>query len=124
MEKNKIVRLVIPAILQSYRPRVDGSFSIGLSTLMLNKEQREAVHDLFQQSCYVMIKDSEISREEIEEMDSVEMDLEDPKKTPSRRLRSVLYLEWEQKYQDHVTFKEFYKIEMEKLIEVRKQRLE
>ena len=45
-------------------------------------------------------------------------------KTPSQRLRAVLYVWWEQKYQGTISFDDFYKKHIEKIIEGVKIKLE
>ena len=45
-------------------------------------------------------------------------------KSPSQRLRAVLYVMWEQKGKPTDTFEEYYRIQMEKVLEQLKSRLE
>ena len=69
-----------------------------------------------------------LTKEEIRELDSVEVEVEG--KTKSQRLRSVLYIQWTQLSEiddrklNNNTFNDFYSIEMEKIIKNYKSKLE
>jgi hypothetical protein len=115
-------KIMLPAILSGYRPKVDGSWSVTFSTNILKAEEKQIIDRMHQQLCCVMIKDSDILTEEIEAFDSVEMDLIDAKVTPSQRLRNVFYRLWEQEGKAG-EFKEFYRVKMETLVEHYKQKL-
>jgi len=107
---------MLPAILSSYRPRADGSWSITLSTNILRADEKVVIDGMHQQLCCVLLKDSEVLNDELEAFDSVEMDLIDAKITPSQRFRNILYRLWEQEGKNG-EFKEFYKVKMEQLCE-------
>lgn len=107
-------KLIVAAIVTNYRPRVDGSFNITLNTNVLSKEQKAVVDELFQKPCYVLIKEGEITPDESQILDSVQIDLQ--QKPPSQRLRGVLYRCWEQNDGGHLDFADYYKFQMEKLI--------
>jgi hypothetical protein len=62
--------------------------------------------------------------EELEELDNIDLDLYDKRKTQSQRLRAVLYLNWEQYFKDHIPFKDYYKNETERLIQNYKDKLQ
>jgi hypothetical protein len=114
---------MLPAILSSYRPRADGSWSITLSTNILRADEKVVIDGMHQQLCCVLLKDSEVLNDELEAFDSVEMDLIDAKITPSQRFRNILYRLWEQteklkgEEESKSEFKEFYKVKMEQLCE-------
>ena len=118
-------KIILPVILSSYRPKVDGSFSISLTTQILGKQQRDIIHELYQQVCSVLIQDSEITKADESIMDSIDADIHDTAKTPSQRLRAVFYLIWKQDDPTEiVTFKEFYRSKMESIIDHFKAKLE
>jgi hypothetical protein len=89
-----------------------------------SSEQLKELDQMFQQNCIVAIKDEETPflDNELKDLDSVDMDLEDTTKTPSKRLRNVLYRLWEQENEGE--FKDFYKTKMEILIEHFKNKLD
>ena len=62
-----------------------------------------------------------LSKEEIKALDSTEVEVEG--KTKSQRLRNVMYILWQQN-QGLYTFEEFYSLEMEKIIQHYKDKLE
>jgi len=62
-----------------------------------------------------------LTKEEIKELDSVEIEVEG--KTKSQRLRNVMYILWQQN-QSLYSFDEFYAMEMEKIIQHYKDKLE
>lgn len=75
---------------------------------------------MFQQECMLAIKqtDTPFLDSELNDLDNIDLDLEDTTKTPSKRLRNVLYRIWEQEHSNNSVpiFKDFYKTEMEKII--------
>jgi hypothetical protein len=113
-------KILFPAILSGYNPKVDGSFTIRFSTNVLRSDEKQIIDAMFQKVCVVMVKseginDVKFESDEIEAFDSVDMDLVDNKKTPSQRLRDVLYRLWEQEGKES-EWKEFYKTKIEILI--------
>jgi len=118
--KNKII---IPAILSSYRPKADGSWGVSFSTNILSKEQKTCIDDMHNTAVMLMIKEGEITKDETEIMDAVDADLIENEKTPSKRLRNVLYIRYTQEGVK-MDFKEYYKMRMEELITKEKSMLE
>lgn len=55
--------------------------------------------------------------------DEIHIDKEANEKSPSQRLRAVLYRIWEQDPKDYKTFEEYYRVQMDKLVEKLKERL-
>lgn len=106
--------------------RKDRSITLRLTTAIEQTSEDLKVLDLmYQQHILVALKpeSSPFMDAEIEALDSVDVDLEDKSKTPSKRLRAVLYRLWEQTEND-VDFKDFYKTRMEQLISMIKNKLE
>ena len=89
-----------------------------------SKEQRDTIADLFQQEVVVYLREgSEVTKEEIEVIDEVDIELGNTK-TKSQRLRNSLYVAWEQKPEGFKAFKEYYEWRMEKIISYVKSVLE
>jgi len=65
-----------------------------------------------------------ISKSEVEELDKIDLDLYDNKKTQSQRLRSVLYLNWQKDNKGFIEFKDYYLHLTNQIIEFYKQKLE
>lgn len=118
------------ATLTRANRRADKSVSISFTTMQEQTTNEMAVLDaLFQQDCIIAIKPSETPflDKELSDLDEVDLDLEDTSRTPSKRLRNVLWRLNEKELNREPTkdeFKEFYKIRMEKLIELIKQKLD
>ncbi len=108
-------KILIPAILQRYSPRADKSWSISLNINEPSAEQKVIIDMLFQQSCFVLIQDAGISKQDEQIIDGIDLDLGNDK-TPSQRLRNTLYRNWEQDNKGNAVFKDYYKSEMERLI--------
>lgn len=110
--------------------RADKSVSISFTTMDEQTNAQMAELDaLFQQDCLLAIKPSETPflDKELKDLDSVDMDLEDTRKTPSKRLRDVLWVLQKQelgRIPTDIERKEFYKIRMEQIINLIKNRLE
>jgi hypothetical protein len=119
MSENKIL---IPAILTGYGPKADKSWRVALNINEPNAEQKVIIDRLFQQSCYVLIKEGEIRKEEQSLIDSLEAK-EFKIKTNSQRLKGVLYRVWEQHHTANMTEKEYYDFEMNRIIDHYKSKL-
>jgi hypothetical protein len=116
--------LVTTGILTSYRPRADSSFSLSININIPTKEQKITIDELFQQEVVVYLREgSNVTKEETDIIDNVDIDLGSTK-TPSQRLRSVLFLNFQQKNNNYLDFRDYYKHEMEKLIDHYKKKLD
>jgi len=105
--------------------KADKSVTISFNTMQEQSTIEMAeLDDMFQQDCVIAIKPGETPflDGELKDLDSIDMDIEDRSKTPSKRLRNVLYRLWEQD-SNELEWKEFYKNKMERLIEQIKTRL-
>ena len=111
--------------ITGFRPKADGSVSLGINTAFEQSPKDKAeLLSIHGKRCMVAIKpeESPFLDSELKDMDSVDMDLEDTSKTPSKRLRNVLFRLWEQKPEGE--FKDFYKSRMERLISLIKEKLD
>ena len=123
--------LILPMIIKLVtltraNRKADKSVSISFNTsLEQSTSEMMELDAMFQQECVIAIKESETPflDTELKDLDAIDTDLEDTTKTPSKRLRSVLYVLWNQSPKD-VEFKEFYKNRMNSLIKQIKNRLE
>jgi hypothetical protein len=119
-----MIKILIPAQLTGYRPKADKSFSLTFNTMELKPEEKVVVDQLFQQEGFLSFKDSAFTSDETDLFDSLDIDLTDNRKTPSQRLRNVLYRNWEQDNLGHTVFKDYYSYQMEKLITGFKNKLD
>lgn len=113
--------ILIPAYVEGIRSRKDKTIALTLGT---NELSPEKAGDLFSLNghlvtAYLSVK--EINTDDMEVIDSIEPDL--PGKTPSQRLRNVLYILWTQ---DNEGFKDknlHYLHHVEKIIEHLKSKI-
>ncbi len=116
-------KILTTGTLSSYRPRTDGSFNLSLNIQIPSKEQRDVIIDLYQQEVIVYIKQGEeVTKEELEIIDEVDIELGNGK-TPSQRLRDILFVNFQQNNLGYLDFKEYYKFQMNKLSEHFKSKL-
>ena len=117
-------KLLTTGTLTSYRPRTDGSFNITVNIAIPSKEQKGIIDDMFQQEVVVYMREgSEVTVDEIEIIDNIDIELGNSK-TPSQRLRNTLYVLWSDKPEGFTEFKEFYKFKMEKIINHLKSKID
>jgi hypothetical protein len=109
------------AIITSIRSRADRSLGLGLSTPELSSEEKVALMDLQNILVDFLVIPKDENDPELVIVEK-EMDL----KTPSQRLRAVLFLLFkaEQQKGKKDTFDGFYNRHMEKLIEFVKSKID
>ena len=78
---------------------------------------------MYGQLCCAMLKDGDVSTQEIEIFDSIDLETVDTRLTPSKRLYNVFWRIWEKEGRPG-EFKDFYKTKMEQLIEHFKGKLD
>jgi len=120
--------IIKAATLTGISRRADRSANLRFVTMTeQTSEEMKLLDMMFQQTCLIAIKpeDSPFLDAELKDLDSVDLDLYDNNKSPSKRIRNCLYILWEQSEIDHEKepFPEFYKIKMDKLIDMIKQKL-
>ena len=116
--------------LDRYSHRADDSCSITLTTLLEATDQDILDFKHLKGShCVVAIKpeDSPFKEPELADLDKIDIDLYDKKRSPSQRLRNVLWVLQQQQLGQKPTdiqFSEFYRIKMGQMIEHYKDKLE
>jgi len=97
---------------------VDGGLSIGFHTNELDSEEKVAVMDMHNEAGWLLFQPNEIA-----EADVPDKQAELETKTPSQRLRAVLFVYWKQTTPEE-TFEVFYCRKMEAIIDSVKGRLD
>lgn len=115
--------ILIGGQIESIATRKDKTLKVTIGTQELNPAQATDVFSLNQQFCYIGLKAEPFSKNESELLDSLKSDLEH-QKTPSQRLRSILYVCYEQDNKGYKDFGTFYATEMERIIEHYKTKLD
>ena len=109
--------------------KADKSVSLTFNTSTEQSSEEYVLLDrLFQQDCLIAIKEgsSQFKDVELNDMDSLDLDIYDNKKSQSQRIRNVLWKLQEQELKrepTHDEFKEYYRIKTEQLIEHFKNKL-
>lgn len=108
----------IPATLTGFSSRSDGSAGIRFATQELSAEDFSLLKDNLNQFGFVLFapnpfKPSDVPKETAE----------DKNKTPSKRLRAVIFIEWKQLGKEG-DFEDYYRQKMEKIIDHLKSKLD
>lgn len=104
-------KFMAPATLEGLSTRQDGSASIRFSTQELAPEDLVAFMQFRGKFGYLLFKETEFKVSDVPKNDP-----EFDGKTPSQRLRNVLYVQWKQKGASG-DFENFYRQQIEKVIE-------
>jgi glycine betaine/choline ABC-type transport system substrate-binding protein len=116
--------IIIPAILESLVSRKDKSFRLTFGTNELTPDKVGSLASINQKFCFLAIKDQEFDNAETLMIDSIDVDLYDDKsKTQSQRIRSVLFVNFQQNNDGYKEFKEYYRFKTEQIIEHYKSKL-
>jgi len=114
------MKVLLPAILGGVASRKDGSYSLKFETRELGKDAAMLL-SLMNSEGYLLFSPND---------DLTEQDIPDEKadsmtgsKTQAQRLRATLYILWKQRGQNG-SFETFYRSNMEKIIELIKEKLE
>ena len=117
--------IIIPAILEGLNSRKDKTFRLTFGTNEIAPDKISELASINQKFCYLAIKEQQFDNAETQLLDSVDADLYDDKsKTQSQRIRSVLYVSFQQNSEGYKEFKEYYKSKTEQIIEHFKSKLQ
>lgn len=118
LQQNKTFQ--VPAVLVRVYPMKDGGISLGFYTQELMKEEKVELMEYFQQFGYLLFRPNEFKDSDVPTEDAHT----DETRTPSQRLRSVIYVLSQQKGIEKQNFNQYYRKTIEKLIEQYKDKLE
>lgn len=118
-------KIILPAIMASYRQLKDYSWSVTFNTGELTDEQLLIVRSMYQGQCIILVRSG---NKLYDQEETILDDLQIGKKpqTPSQKLRFVLSQLYEKKHNGSPGYKDkedFYQKKMEKLIEYFKSKL-
>ena len=116
--------IIIPAVLESYRSLKDKTLKIVFETNELTPEQTMGIAQNIQQFGYLAFKNEPFKATEKEVIESLKSDYEDNGKTPSQRLRAVLFINFQQADEGYKTFVDYYNAKMEKIVNHYKGKLD
>ena len=116
--------LVIPGILESYRSLKDRTLKLTFETQEPNPEQMVEIQKATMNAGFIAFNIDPFSSSQEKFLTELEVDYDDPKKTPSKRLRGVLYRNFEQDAKGYKNFEDYYRSQMETIIVHFKGKLE
>ena len=108
--------LIIPAALESYRSLKDRTLKLVFETNEVNPEQIGKIQNALMKAGFLAFNIDAFSSSQEKFITELEVDYDDPKKTPSKRLRGVLYRNFEQDNEGYKNFEDYYRSKMEMII--------
>ena len=115
--------IILPAQIEGLASRKDKTIKVTFGTQELSPADAAQVFQLNQKFCYIAIKEESFQQDELDNLDSVKTDLE-TNKTPSQRLRGILYVSYQQDNEGFKDFMTYYVSKMDKLCEHFKSKLD
>lgn len=108
--------LIIPAILDTYSSLKDRTLKLVFETNEPTPEQLTSIALSIQKAGFLAFNKDAFNNKQKDALKDMKADYEEAGKTPSQRLRGVLYRNWEQKNKGYEVFEDYYKAEMERII--------
>lgn len=117
------MKIILAGALTSYRPKVDGSFSLSFSTYILSEEAKIQIMKMHNASGVLLFTDKDkVEQDDIDMIDNIDIELGN-KKSQSERIRNIYYRIWEQDFKEHIDFKTYYINETNKVIQHLKSKI-
>lgn len=114
--------ITIAGQIESISTRKDKTLKVTIGTQELSPSETGAVFNLNQDFCYFGIKQEPFTKDEEDTIDNLKTDYENLK-TPSQRLRGILYVLYNQDNKGYKDFTTYYVAEMDRICEHFKSRL-
>jgi len=102
-----------PAILTGVRATNDNGLALSFRTNELSNEEKVTAMAFHQRFGWILFRENQFAEVDVPDTDAPN----DEDKTPSQRLRSVLYILFQQKGKPGENFEAFYRLNLEKAIE-------
>ena len=117
------MKILTAAQLDGYQRRKDRTVSVRFITQEKTSGEVMEIDQLIDTFGILYFRGQEtLNRDEVDELDAIELDLYDEPKSQSQRLRNVLYKIWMQN--EVGEFRDFYKHETERIIQHYKNKLD
>jgi len=117
------LKILTAAQLDGYQRRKDRTVSVRFITQEKTSGEVMEIDQLIDTFGILYFRGQEtLNRDEVDELDAIELDLYDEPKSQSQRLRNVLYKIWTQN--ETGEFRDFYKHETERIIQHYKNKLD
>ena len=112
-----IKAIIIPAQIEGIATRSDKTLKLVIGTQELPPNEAGRLFGMNQRMAYIAIKEEAFQQKEIDNVEQLSVNPDDTKnRTPSQRLRAVLYVLWKESPQGHPTFDSFYSQKIEQMI--------
>jgi hypothetical protein len=111
-------KVLLPVLITGIASKIDGSIKVTLETRELNSKDAASLFALRNLEAWAVLAPNEITEV------NLPTEKADPSlgtKTPSQRLRNVLYVYWQQN--KNGDFESYYRTQIERIIEQLKERL-
>lgn len=108
--------IILRAFLESYRSLKDKSLKLTFETNELSPKDFAELSTNLQYPGILAFKRDEFLKSEIEAIENTKIEFEDSGKSPSQRLKSVLFRLWESDHKGFETSEDHYRSMMEKII--------
>ena len=121
--KNKETKevLKVPSVISKITTMSDGGLRLQVDTQEIASEDAGKVMLLRNKIGVFVFADADIKEEDVKDLPEIK--LEEKEKSPSTRLRSVLFLLWDQGKKTEEPFEIYYRRTMEKFIDTVKEKL-
>lgn len=106
--------ILIPAQIEGITSRKDRTVRINIGTQELSPDKAANLFSLNQKLCYVAIKAEDFQPEEIDVIKSAKASIESAK-TPSQRLRAILYVNFQNNPEGYHEFQSYYLAKMDQV---------
>jgi hypothetical protein len=115
-------KLIFDGTLEGLSTRQDKTIKVVIGTQEMNDEQLAKLFHFRSKFVKVLFSDTAIEQKEIDAVDSLPIKDESNNKSNSQRLRSVLFINWQQSKQT-TNFDDYYNAQMNTIIDHFKSKL-
>ncbi len=115
--------IILAGQIEGISSRKDKTVRITLGTQELTPAQAAEIFQLNQKFCYTAIKEESFQADEVDAIENLKTDLES-EKTPSQRLRAILFVTYMQKADGYKDFATYYQAKMEQICNHFKSKLD
>jgi hypothetical protein len=114
--------IIVAGIVESIASRRDKTAKLTIGTQELTPEQAGQIYGLNQSFVYLAIKTELFTRDELSDISELKTEFENIK-TPSQRLRAILFVNYQQNPEGFQSFPNYYQSKMDQICEHFKNKL-
>ena len=115
--------IILPAIYEGSRDLKDRTKKLTFGTNEVTPQQAANLQTMVQEYVYLAVKIEPFSQEQQDTISSLKNDIDAFGKSPSKRMKAVLFRMWEQKPEGYMDFNLYYQFKMEGFINHLKTKL-